>query len=204
MGTTRKILFFSFILLAIAGGTLFMYQAIQTNRTNLESATVWPAPKPLPQLNLVDQSGRPFTQANLEGKWSLLFFGFTHCPDICPATLQQLAIANVTIGESGQETPDIIFVSVDPERDLPETMAAYVKNFGDKIQGVTGDIVEIQNLTSAAGVFFAKAELPNGEYSVDHSAVVLVVNEDAEIFASFSAPHTVNSFVHDLPFLMDL
>ncbi len=202
MSTTRKLLSVFFVLLAFTGGSIFMFQAFQGGRAQPAFATVWPSPKPLPEFRLIDQSGNAFTKSSLQGKWSLLFFGFTHCPDICPATLQQLAIANNGLLESGLDVPDIILVSVDPERDSPEIMATYVSHFGGEIHGATGDLVELQKLTSAAGVFFAKSALPGDDYSVDHSAVVLVIDEDAAIYASFSAPHNIDSFVKDIPILM--
>lgn len=191
-----------FVLLAFAAGSVIMYRAFQGGSAQPAFATVWPGSKPLPEFTLTDQSGNMFTRASLKGKWSLLFFGFTRCPDICPATLQQLAIANSRLAESGIEVPDIVLVSVDPERDSPDAMATYVSHFGGDIHGVTGDIAELRKLTSAAGIFFEKSELPGGGYSVDHSAVVLVINENAAIHASFSAPHTIDSFVNDVPVLM--
>lgn len=202
MSTTRRLLSVFFVLLAFAGGIAFMYQAMQGSRAVPEFATIWPAPKSLPEFSLNDQFGNTFTRSSLEGKWSLLFFGFTHCPDICPATLQQLAIANNRLLESGAEIPDIILVSVDPERDSPAAMAAYVSHFDGEIQGVTGEIAELRKLTSSAGIFFQKSALPDGNYSVDHSAAVLVINENAAIHASFGAPHSIDGFVNDLPILM--
>ena len=97
--------------------------------------------------------------------------------------------------------PDIILVSVDPERDSPGVLADYVGHFGADVRGLTGDLEAISALTRPLGVYFAKSGDLDGDYSVDHSAVVLVINENAEWFALFSAPHTVDGFVHDLPLL---
>jgi protein SCO1/2 len=206
MDSTRKILAVFLVILAFAGGTLFMIQSIQRGSAPPAFATVWPSPKPLAEFHLVDQGGSEFTKNRLSGQWSLMFFGFTNCPDICPATLQQLAIANKNLEEAGLPVPDIIFVSVDPERDTPDVLTTYVSHFAGDILGVTGDITELTRLTSSIGIFFEKAELPTGDdsgnYSVDHSAVVLVINEDGAIHASFSAPHNIENFVHDLPILM--
>lgn len=202
MLATRNILAFALALLAFAGLVVFGYMSIQGGRAQPAFATIWPAPKSLGEFSLVDQSGTEFTRSRLKGQWSLLFFGFTHCPDICPATLQQLAIANKRLAESGHEIPDLIFVSVDPERDSPDALADYVGNFSGKIYGVTGEIGELRKLTSAAGIFFEKSALPDGGYSVDHSAAVLVIDESGAIHASFGAPHDVNSFINDLPILM--
>jgi protein SCO1/2 len=202
MSVIRKLTASIFVLLALAGGTFFMVQAVQRGSVQPEFATVWPSPKPLPEFSLTDHSGQAFTKADLQGKWSLVFFGFTHCPDICPATLQQLSIANTRLTESSNDVPDIVLISVDPDRDSPQVMAAYVSHFSGEIRGVSGDIIELRKLTSAAGVFFEKSELPDGGYSVDHATAVLVINEDAAIHASFSAPHDIDSFVNDMPILM--
>jgi len=202
MSTTNKIIAALLVLTAFISGTVFMYQGLRIARTQPAFATIWPAPRPLPEFSLKDHSGHEFTTDSLRGHWSLLFFGFTHCPDICPATLQQLAIANSRLKESGKETPDIILVSVDPERDTPEAMGQYVSHFGSEIRGVTGEISELTKLTSAGGIFFAKSELPEGGYSVDHSAAVLLINDDGAIHASFSGPHDIDNFVSDVPVLM--
>ena len=202
MNSTSKNLAVLLVVLGFVGGTFFMVQSIKNGRAQPAFATVWPSPMPLSDFNLVDHEGNEFTNDRLRGKWSLIFFGFTNCPDICPATLQQLAIANNNLQESGAEVPDIILVSVDPERDTPDVLATYVSHFAGEILGVSGDMAELTRLTSSAGIYFEKSELPNGNYSVDHSAAVLVINEDAAIHASFGAPHSVDSLVHDLPILM--
>lgn len=202
MNATSKILAGILVLTAFVGGIAFMYQGLQGARMQPSFATVWPTPRPLPEFSLKDDSGAEFNRASLEGRWSLLFFGFTHCPDICPVTLQQLAIANTRLKESGKTTPNIFLVSVDPERDTPEVIAQYVSHFGSEIHGVTGDIAELTKLTSTGGIFFEKSPLRDQEYSVDHSAAVLVINDDGAIHASFGAPHDVDNLVHDLPILM--
>lgn len=202
MIAARNLLTITLALLAFVAVSLSTYRYLQVSHAQPEFATVWPAPKPLPDISLVDQSGNEFSRDSLRGRWSLLFFGFTHCPDICPATLQQLAIAHKRLLESGHEAPDIIFVSVDPERDSVAALASYVSHFGNDILGVTGDLAELRKLTSAAGIFFEKSTQPDGSYSVDHSAVVLVVNADGAIRASFSTPHDIDHFVNDMPILM--
>ncbi len=202
MNPTRNILAVLLVILAFTGGAFFMVQSMQSGRTQPAFATVWPSPKPLAEFNLVDHRGETFTKSEFEGRWSLVFFGFTHCPDICPATLQQLAIANNKMTENGIDVPDIFLVSVDPERDSPDTMADYVGHFGGEINGITGDLDEIMKLTSSAGVYFAKSELPDDDYTVDHSVVVLVIDDTAAIHASFSGPHNIDNFVNDMPILM--
>lgn len=178
-----------------------MYLAVSGGRIEPLAATVLPESRPLPPFSLVDQDGRPFTNSSLTGRQSVVFFGFTNCPDICPATLQQLAIARQRLASTGTAEPDIILVSVDPERDTPEILARYVGRFGAGIRGVTGSVAEISEFTGSLGIFFAKSGDSENDYSVDHSTAVLVIDKDGQWQAVFSAPHSIDNFVHDLPLL---
>jgi len=172
----------------------------------LQRATELSAPLPLPDFQLLDQDGAPFTRNSLLERQTLVFFGFTHCPDICPATLQQLALArNALKGRlpEGSRLPDILLISVDPHRDAPETLKAYTRIFGPGIDGATGERENLTALTSALGIFYETGDTTNANYEVSHSAAVLCVNEQAEFQALFGAPHDVDSFVSDLLILMD-
>lgn len=201
MTLSRKIPALAFIILAAIGGALLFYRAFSVEPALPAYATVLPSPVPVPAFALLDEQGVAFTQADLRDQWSLLFFGFTHCPDICPATLQQLALARARVAERDGEFPQIILVSVDPSRDSPEVLAAYVKNFGENIKAVTGPEEQLRKLTAALGIYFATSDDGNGDYSVDHSAAVLLFDEDAMWRAVFSAPHAVENFVADVPLL---
>ena len=174
------------------------------------AATVLPSPVSLPEFRLVDDDGRAAGPEVFRGQWNLVFFGFTHCPDICPLTLEKLARARERLAQAGADPlPQIVLVSVDPERDTPERLSAYVDSFGPGTLGLTGEIDEIRRLTEALGVWFAKSGadasgVSGGDpaiYSVDHSAVVIVIGPDARYRAVFSAPHEIEDFVHDLPLL---
>ncbi len=200
----RLVLVFGLVIIAFVGGTLFMTLAFQGPREQPLHAMVLPQSRALPQFSLLDQNGAKFDTESLRDQWSLLFFGFTHCPDICPATLQQLAIARSRVlHEKNSTFPNIVLISVDPERDTPEVLAEYTRHFGDGMTGVTGPIDELRNLTSALGIFFEKSVGENGDYSVDHSAVVIVINKNAEFHALFSAPHTIDHFVEDMPLITE-
>jgi protein SCO1/2 len=203
MSPARKILTIALLFLVFSGASLILYFAILGSRPQVEFATVLPAPTPLPEFALTDHTGNAFTRDSLSGGWNILFFGFTRCPDICPATLQQLAIARKQLVEDGQAFPRIVLISVDPERDTPEAMASYVGNFGPGITGVTGDLDELMKLTKSMGIFFAKSGDLEENYSVDHSAAVLIINPNGEWHALFSAPHTIEHFVHDMPTITD-
>ena len=166
-------------------------------------ATVLPVSSELPEFSLLDQDGEPFGREAFEGHWSLVFFGFTHCPDICPLTLQILADAQRQLATAGTAVlPRIVLVSVDPERDTPEIMRKYVGYFGDAHIGVTGDLDELRKLTGSLGIFFAKSGVDGDSYTVDHSSVVLLLNPEGRLHALFSGPHEAASFVNDLPIIM--
>ena len=166
------------IAIALIGGAWFFMRAYTGPVAQPEYATVLPSPMVLPDFTLNDQNGSTFTRESLKGSWSLLFFGFTHCPDVCPATMQNLAVARKKLAAQGRPAaslPKIILISVDPERDDAEVLKSYVSNFGQDIVGLTGDLSELQKLTKRLGIYFAKSPADDGGYNVDHSAAVLVV-----------------------------
>lgn len=167
------------------------------------TATVLPDPNPVPAFSLLDQHGDAIDESVFSGQWDLVFFGFTHCPDICPTTLQVLAAARAELAEKGQSPlPRIVLVSVDPERDTPQVLGQYVDYFGDGNLGITGTLEETRKLTSGLGIYFQKQETGDEHYSVDHSAAVLVIDPDGGFSAVFGGTHKAENFVHDLPLLM--
>jgi protein SCO1/2 len=203
MKRTPQLVAVALLFIGVTGGAIILSYAVKGPMPAPVRATVLPEVMPLPDFSLVDQHGEAFGRNELAGRWHLLFFGFTHCPDICPATLQQLAIArNRTVSE-GREFPGIVLVSVDPERDTPETLAAYVGNFGEDVTGLTGTVDSLTGLTKPLGIYFAKSGDPDGEYTMDHSSVVLLIDDRANWRAVFSAPHDVESFAGDTRLLMD-
>lgn len=208
MLTIRIILAGVLLALLLAGGAWYLTGGSERSPLPLH-ATLLPEGRLFPEFSLTDDQNRPFTRDSLRGHTSLVFFGFTHCPDICPATLQQLATVRRRLAEaapsagddSSTTLPEILLISVDPERDTPQQLERYVDYFGDGITGVTGDVADVRALTDALGIFFEKTGAGD-DYTVNHSTAVLVVDRNAELQAIFSAPHQVDSFVHDLPLLM--
>jgi protein SCO1/2 len=167
------------------------------------SALVLPNPDPVPSFALLDQHGSEIDESVFQGQWDLVFFGFTHCPDICPTTLQVLAAARREL-ETGKLTPNlrIVLVSVDPERDTPEIIGQYVDYFGDGNLGITGSLEEIRKLTGELGIYFEKQPAnDDGNYNVDHSGAVLVMDPEGRFSALFGGPHSVENYVHDLPII---
>lgn len=134
---------------------------------------------------LVDHNGDPITEAAFQGSPTALFFGFTHCPDVCPTTLFEMEGWLETLGEDG-EALEAYFVTVDPERDTPETMKAYVGNFSDRITGITGDPEKVRAMTEAYRIYARKVELEDGDYTMDHTASVMLLDRDGDFFGTIS------------------
>ncbi len=154
--------------------------------------------RPLPSVELRDQHGQRFRTAALEGRFSLMFFGFTNCPDVCPLSLQVLADVQKVLAEaSPAETPDIVFVSVDAARDTPDRIASYVDNFGADIIGVTGSDNELAPLLSALGVHVHRQTEQGQHYNVVHNSTVYVIGPQAELVAVFGAAESARTLTQD-------
>ena len=136
---------------------------------------------------LVAHDGRKVTQADFAGKHMLVFFGFTNCPDVCPAKLNTISIALEDLGPLAEQvTP--VFITVDPERDTPERMAEYVSNFSAGIVGLTGTPGQIKHAAKAYRVYYAKVEMENSAsgYTMDHSAFTYLMDENGEYVTHFA------------------
>ncbi len=154
--------------------------------------TLFPDPKPLTAFALTDHKNRVFDLASLKGKWSFLFFGFTHCPDVCPTTLAVLARAREGIAKNtvGAEDVQFVFISVDPNRDTAGKLGQYVDYFDTTFLGVTGDDAQIGNLAGQLGAAYQVAITPGMEnYPVNHSTAVFLLDPRARYHAVFTPPH---------------
>lgn len=153
----------------------------------------------LPDFTLIDQQGRDFAPANLRGAWSFLYFGYTNCPDACPATLSTLAALEKHLRAAGNKVlPKVIFVSVDAKRDTPAQLARYVPYFDPDFLGVTArDQPTLQDLAEKLGVVVMLTAKPDGSYNVDHSSAIFVVDPAGKLAAILSGPFTVNALQGD-------
>ncbi len=156
------------------------------------NAVLRPEPRLIKPFALVDQNNGSFTQQALRGKWSFVFFGYTYCPDICPTTLATLtAVLNeVHPDPAAPSDLQVIFVSLDPQRDSPEVIANYMEYFGGGFLGVTGTEKEINGLVGqfGAGYIMEPAVIP-GEYLISHTSSVFLVDPQMRLLAGFSPPH---------------
>ena len=158
---------------------------------------VFDDPQQIDTVHLVDHKGKEFDVERLQNRWSLIYFGFTNCPDLCPLTLTQFAKVDEELGTEPTPPIQYIFVSVDPDRDTPDQLGAYVEFFLPELIGVTGNSVDLENFASQLAVGF-KAHSDKGEnYPVDHSNAILLINPAAEFQAVLTAPHTAERLAAD-------
>jgi protein SCO1/2 len=134
---------------------------------------------------LVDQKGAEITEAAFRGQPSAVFFGFTHCPEVCPTTLFELDGLLKQMGDEGKNLR-AYFVSVDPERDTPEVMNAYVSNVSDRITGITGSPDKIAAMAKAFGIYSKKVPTEGGDYTMDHTASVLLLDSKGDFFGTIA------------------
>ena len=150
----------------------------------------------LPDFTLTDHAGRAYTRRDLGQSWTLLFFGYTHCPDVCPVTLATMSASVDAVAALGGETPQVVFVSVDPERDAPPHLRSYVSTFREDFLGVTGPHDQLRKLARALGVTYARAG-DGPAYLVEHSAALLLVGPGARLQAVFGPPHEPDMIARD-------
>ncbi len=134
--------------------------------------------------SLVDINGKRVTDGDFRGKLMLVFFGYTHCPDVCPTEMQNMTEVMDKLGaDASQVAP--IFISVDPARDTPESLSAYVKNFSPRITGLTGSVDAVASAAKAYRVYFRKAEGGSDDYTVDHSVFVYLMDRQGDYLTHF-------------------
>lgn len=155
--------------------------------------------KTVPDFELLDVNAAPITQAVFENRWSIVFFGYTHCPDVCPITLQVMKNVVSKVSEQQQTEPQIVFMSVDPVRDTSEIMKNYISFFDEEFVGITGDMNAVHALTRSLGIvasFTANSDDPEN-YLVDHTASLLLIDPQKRVRAKISAPHIAETIVAD-------
>lgn len=193
---------------AFAIGIIFYsYQNSQSDThiaTKLQKATsLHTSPRALPNFSLTNHLNSDFSNQDLVGSWNMIFFGFTHCPDVCPLTLSTLdQVANELA--NFKNIPRSIFISVDPKRDQPEQLKQYVEHFNHQMIGLTGEKDQIDELTQSMGAIYAIADNSSDDYLVDHSAHIFVTAPDGKLVALFSTPHDAKTIANDFKHISKL
>lgn len=183
---------------------LAVLAAFLTGVLTLVAALWFVLPTPMTQpssvggpFNLVDQNGTPVTEKNFLGKPFFVFFGFTNCPDICPTTLFEISEVLQKLGPDAEKT-SVIFVSVDPERDTPDKLKEYLSSFHPRISGLTGRPEEVSKMEKEYRVYAKKVPLKDGDYTMDHTAVVYLMDKNGRFVAPFNLKRNADEAAADL------
>ncbi|WP_374438457.1 SCO family protein [Pseudomonas panipatensis] len=158
-----------------------------------------PQTRSVPSLQFQDQDGKAFDTANLKGRWSLLFFGYTFCPDVCPTTLAQLRELQGKLPPEVSKQLQVIFVSVDPHRDTPARLKEYLGFFNAGFQGLVGSDENIQKLANAVSIPYIPADTSKPNYTVDHSGNLVIVGPDGTQHGFIRAPLNNAKLAAQLP-----
>jgi protein SCO1/2 len=152
-------------------------------------AFLFDKPRSFKAFNLIDDNGLPFTPENLQGKWSMVFFGFTYCPDICPTTMALMnRFYSKQLGSEYGDDLQVIMVSVDPARDTPEKLHTYVQYFNPEFIGVTGEFLSLHSFATQLNIPFSKVPGGGENYTVEHSGNVVLLNDRGHYVAFFKSP----------------
>lgn len=182
----------AFILLVVYGFIWRMNQPVIMSDEQLRAngAVVLDKPRIFSDFELVDHNGKPFNIARMQDVWSIVFFGFSNCPDICPTTLAILNDTYSKMKDSEKEKLQVIMISLDPERDTVEALAEYVPYFNSEFIGVTGNKHLIRRLTAEINVAYNIVPLEGDDYTVDHSTQLVLINPKGHYHGFFRAPHS--------------
>jgi protein SCO1 len=200
MAPQTKLLSIAFICIAgIAGIATALIGRHATAPVELTTGSYVSPSRALPDFSLIDQHGRTFGAANLRGSWTMMFFGYTNCPDFCPTTLTLLAALEKRLrANAAPVRPKVIFMSVDARRDTPEQLAKYVPYFDPEFLGVTAaNQPAIDAVAAKLGVAVIITPHADGTYTVDHSGAIFVLNPAGELTAILTGPFTVEALDGD-------
>lgn len=179
------------VIAVIVGGfvqRVSMPRVMSESEMKVNGLYLFETPRDIGEFALVDHHGKAFDSARLEGHWSLVFFGFTHCPDICPTTMAFLNQFIASLEGTEAENTKVVMVSVDPARDTVEQLETYVPFFNPEFTGVTGDFMDIHRFATALNTPFRKVMEEDGGYQVEHSANVVLINPRGDYHGFFRTP----------------
>ena len=147
---------------------------------------------------LQDGTGRTVTEQEFRGRWMLVYFGYTHCPDACPTALQDMASAVDKLSAPERKQVQILFITVDPARDTPGVMRSYVSAFGPEVEGLTGSPGAIAQAAREYRVYYARHEEKGGDYSMDHSSIIYLMDKKGRFVRVFTAQDTPDEVASEL------
>ena len=162
-----------------------------------------PRERVIPPLTLIDQDGKPFDTRSLQGRWHILFFGFTACPDICPTTLSDMRRLFSQLPSDTRERLQLVLITADPARDTPQQLKTYLDYYRAGFSGLTGEMEQLQQLSRALGLPFVPANETQGDYSVSHSGNLALVGPDGTLRGHIRAPLMLDGLQRALPRIVD-
>lgn len=188
--------------LAFAGG-IAAGLLLRSEPLTLSTGTLLEPPRFVAPFDLQGTGPDKLDAAAMTGEWSLVFFGFTRCPDLCPTTLQLLSDARERVAAQGVTPPRILLVTVDPEYDTLERLKSYVAYFGEGITGATGSPEDIAAVAGELGIVYRRVPMQGFGYTMDHSGAVLLIGPDLSLRAVFSPPFDVPALAQDLTNILE-
>lgn len=196
------------LIVGVYVATIIAPPGMQTQPAYLQ---MYPQPRELTNFTLTDHNHQSIDKSIFEGKWSILFVGYTYCPDICPTTLAAVSSAYGDLLNATPQDPQVVFLSVDPKRDTIERLNEYMNFFNPAFIGMTGEHKELFPLVRSMGMMYAMTEsTDNPDYLIDHSASIVVINPQAQVIGRFKPQHIPGELaisdtaqlIADLPLLM--
>jgi protein SCO1/2 len=183
---------FMAIVLGLTTNRILSPAIMTPTQLNEQGLFVYELPRRFTDFELTDQHGAAFTKEHLKGKWTLLFFGYTFCPDICPITLATIRQFEQLVQEEDVEAAaqlQVAMVSVDPQRDTPEKLGEYMAFFGEDYIGATSEYINVFNLARQLNVAFGYEPQDDGDYLVSHSGEIILINPEGDFHGFFKVPH---------------
>ena len=195
----RNIIFILFILFGISG--LFTYfqslPSLLEKKPTLATGKILARPMEIDQFELIDQNNAAFNNKSLEGGWTVVFFGYTNCPDVCPTTIYKLAEIKNVIKEKLPSTDfNTVLVTLDPDRDSAKRLDEYIGYFDETMLGVTGTYENIQSFTSSLSVFYQRINKEEG-YDFNHTASIFIFDKNGSLFATMSPANSIGELTED-------
>jgi len=202
---TTLLLIVSAVVAMSAG--LWLAQSTNTNEDSLSApriqGAIFPTEKLVKPFKLIDHLGDEFSNKNLIGHWSIVFVGYTHCPDICPTTLGLMSEVYRELSLQKMAPPHVIFLTIDPERDTPKVMNSYIEYFNAEFTGLTGTLANVEKFTKNLNAVFRKApglggEITKDDYLMDHSSALMLINPQGNLQSILTAPHTLGNVIDSI------
>ncbi|AVP98393.1 hypothetical protein C7S18_14885 [Ahniella affigens] len=203
MSRLPKLIVLVAVLAAVLGFLLSRQQSATTPPPTPTSLVLFGKANPLPEFSLERAQGGAFTKQDLQGKLTLMFFGFTHCPDVCPTTLATMREIETRLQDDpALDRIQMVFVSIDPDRDTANVLAEYTKFFSERVVPLRGSDEALAGLTKSLGVVYFREKKPNGDIQVDHSTKISLIDPEARMVGEIKPPHDGARIANDLKALV--